>query len=177
MLKLVKPDLIYYEQYNEMMKEWREDGSRIAPWFLDKPCESLDSFYELIRNLDDIEKGMVDKQFSSSSSYFVIDENDKLIGATRLAHYLTIDGLNTWGHIGYGVRPSERRKGYATEMLKLTLEEGRNRYHINEFLLGAYETNIASVKTIEKCNGNFYRTVVDQSCDGRNKIIKQYWVK
>ena len=74
-----------------------EDGSRIAPWFLDKPCESLDSFYELIRNLDDIEKGMVDKQFSSSSSYFVIDENDKLIGATRLAHYLTIDGLNTWG--------------------------------------------------------------------------------
>ena len=54
MLKLVKPDLIYYEQYNEMMKEWREDGSRIAPWFLDKPCESLDSFYELIRNLDDI---------------------------------------------------------------------------------------------------------------------------
>lgn len=67
MLKLVKPDLIYYEQYNEMMKEWREDGSRIAPWFLDKPCENLDSFYELIRNLDDIEKGMVDKQFSSSS--------------------------------------------------------------------------------------------------------------
>ena len=62
-------------------------------------------------------------------------------------------------------------------MLKLTLEEGRNRYHINEFLLGAYETNIASVKIIEKCNGNFYRTVVDQSCDGRNKIIKQYWVK
>ena len=45
MLKLVKPDLIYYEQYNEMMKEWREDGSRIAPWFLDKPCESLDSFF------------------------------------------------------------------------------------------------------------------------------------
>ena len=51
----------------------------------------------------------------------VIDENDKLIGAASLRHYLTVEGLNTWGHIGYGVRPTERKKGYGTEMLRLML--------------------------------------------------------
>ena len=38
-----------------------------------------------------------------------------------------VEGLNTWGHIGYGVRPSERKKGYATQMLKLTLEEAKKK--------------------------------------------------
>lgn len=174
MLKLVKPDLMYYNKYNQMMEEWIKDGSRIAPWFLDKPCETIEEFYRLVRNLDNAEKGILDEKFSATSSFFVIDESNKLIGATRLAHYLTVAGLNSFGHIGYGVRPSERRKGYATEMLRLTIEEGKNKYHINEFLLGTHEDNIASIKTIEKCGGIFENNVIDRQ---DNKIIKRYWIK
>ena len=59
---------------------------------------------------------------ASSSSYFVVDEDGKLIGATSLRHYLTVEGYHSWGHIGYGVRPGERRKGYAVQMLRMMLD-------------------------------------------------------
>ena len=38
------------------------------------------------------------------------DESDILLGASNLRHYLTDEGLKFWGHIGYGIRQSERRK-------------------------------------------------------------------
>lgn len=50
-----------------------------------------------------------------SSTYFVIDENDELIGMCNIRHkfndYLIETGI---GHVGYGVRPTKRRRGYAT---------------------------------------------------------------
>ena len=76
-------------------------------------ASSIEEFAELIRLLDNCGHGIVDKRFATTSSYFVIDENGKLIGAASLRHYLTVEGYQTWGHIGYGVRPGERRKGYA----------------------------------------------------------------
>ena len=41
-LYLAKPDLVYFEQFNEMMKEWCESGTQIAPWFLDEPFEAME---------------------------------------------------------------------------------------------------------------------------------------
>ena len=40
MIYLVKPDLTYYEKYNDMMQEWTLSNTQIAPWFLDKPLKS-----------------------------------------------------------------------------------------------------------------------------------------
>ncbi|MBQ9950996.1 MAG: hypothetical protein IJO98_02510, partial [Clostridia bacterium] len=77
-LCLVKPDLYFFEQYNDMMREWCESGTRIAPWFLDEPLESIDDFAKLIQRLDDCENGILDKRFSSTTSYFVVDENFRL---------------------------------------------------------------------------------------------------
>lgn len=170
-LFLVKPDLTYYEQYNEMMIEWCESKTHIAPWFLDEPLESLEKFEQLIRVLDNCEHGIVDKQFSSTSSFFVIDENGKLIGATSLRHYLTVAGYHSWGHIGYGVRPSERRKGYATQMLRMMLEEAKGK-KIYKVLVGAYESNIGSCKTIEKCGGQFENSVC---LENEKEAIRRYW--
>lgn len=73
-LYLVKPDLTYYEQYNEMMAEWGADGTSISPWFLGEPFTSMSDFAGFVRMLDDCEKGIVDKKFASSSSYFVVNE-------------------------------------------------------------------------------------------------------
>lgn len=36
-LYLAKPDLYFFDRYNEMMTEWQASGTQIAPWFLDKP--------------------------------------------------------------------------------------------------------------------------------------------
>lgn len=90
---LVKPDLTYYDKYNEMMREWCDSNTQIAPWFLDKPFNSIEEFAEFIQMLDETELGNQDKKFCSATSYFVIDESDRLIGAASLRHYLTVEGL------------------------------------------------------------------------------------
>ena len=171
-LYLVKPDLTYFEQYNEMMSEWCDSNTQIAPWFLNEPIDTLEEFAKFIRMLDDCEHGIVDKKFCATTSYFVIDENDRLIGATSLRHYLTYEGFQAWGHIGYGVRPSERLKGYATSMLKMMLEQAKQ-YRIYKVLIGVHEGNIGSWKVVEKCGGILENTVHIPN-DG--EAIRRYWI-
>ena len=157
-LYLVKPDLIYKTQ--------------IAPWFLDTKTLSLDEFARFVRMLDDCEHGIVDPQYSATSSYFVVDEADRLIGAASLRHYLTVEGLRTWGHIGYGVRPSERRKGYAVQILHMMLDRAKQR-GIYRVLLGVHEGNVASWKTVERCGGVLENVVhIEQG----EEPIRRYWI-
>lgn len=47
-LYLVKPDLVYYEKYNDMMSEWCASKTQIAPWFLDSTIMSIDEFAQFI---------------------------------------------------------------------------------------------------------------------------------
>lgn len=171
-LYLVKPDLVYFNQYNDMMNEWLLSGTQIAPWFLDKQFSTIESFEEFIRMLDQYENSNISNEYSSTTSYFVVDEDGCLVGGASLRHYLTVKGYNTWGHIGYGVRPSERGKGYATEILKLVLFEARKK-HIYRVLVGAHEDNIASRRVIEKCGGIFDNIVEDRDS---NKKICRYWI-
>jgi predicted acetyltransferase len=173
-LRLVKPDLYFFDAYNDMMREWCESGTQISPWFLNEPFDSIDAFAKFIQMLDDCEHGILDKRFCSTTSYFVIDESGRLIGAPSLRHHLTVDGLNTWGHIGYGVRPSARMKGHATEILRLMLEECKSR-HFWRVLIGAHADNIASCRVIEKNGGILENTVADPDHPG--KTINRYWIE
>lgn len=171
-LYLVKPDLIYREKYNDMMAEWGESKTQIAPWFLDTKTLSLDEFARFVRMLDDCEHGIVDPKYSATSSYFVVDEADRLIGAASLRHYLTVEGLRTWGHIGYGVRPSERRKGYAAQILNMMLDRAKQR-GIYRVLLGVHEGNVASWKTVERCGGVLENLV---HAEQDEEPIRRYWI-
>ena len=158
-LYLAKPDLTFHAAYNEMMEDWIASGSHIAPWFL-MGIMSFEDFAVHVRRLDLASYGIVSEGNSSTTSYFVIDENGRLIGAASLRHYLTPKGLQTWGHIGYGVRPSERRKGYAVQILRMMLEKACE-HGLYDVRLGAYADNIGSRKTIEKCGG----VLIDQRPD------------
>lgn len=170
-LYFVKPDLVYFEQYHEMYKEWQTESEHINPWFFKTKCETLEDFAAFIQMLDHYENANVDEQYASQTSYFVVDDNDRLIGGASLRHYLTVDGYNYGGHIGYGVRPSERRKGYGTEILKLALMQAK-KLKIHKVLLTALETNISSNKVIQKCGGIFENKVKDSD----NSIINRYWI-
>ena len=126
-----------------------------------------------IRRVNEVEKGENLGEYASSSTYWLYDEkNNKIIGASNLRHYLTEDGKKLWGHIGYGIRPSERKKGYATKLLKMTLEEAKNK-KIDKVLLGAYTGNIGSWKTMEKCNGKYENTVIEEET---GLPVKRYWI-
>lgn len=83
-----------------------------------------------------------------------------------------MENYGTWGHIGYGVRPSERRKGYAVQILKMMLEEAKQR-KMRRVMAASYTSNTGSVKVIERCNGRLENIVDDP--DEKGETIRQYW--
>lgn len=173
MLRLIKPDSKYYIQYKEMMDEWSESKTRISPWPLDLKYDTKEDFKNMIKRVEEVEQGENLDGYAPSTTYWLYDDNqDKIIGASNLRHYLTEEGYKTWGHIGYGIRPSKRRKGYGAKLLKMTLEEAKNK-GIGRILLGSYEDNIASWKTMEKCGAEFEKIVIEEQTGLQ---IKRYWI-
>lgn len=110
---------------------------------------------------------IADDEWGKYYLYLVFD-NDKLIGLLNIRYNLTDELRNQYGDIGYGVRPSERKKGYATKMLKYALDVCKEKNMI-DVILGCYENNYGSNKTIQKNNGVLYRN------DYEEKILNDNW--
>ena len=105
-----------------------------------------------------------------ATTYFAFF-GDKIVGTIQIRHCLNDYLLHTYGHIGYGVRPSERCKGYATQMLALALVKCRE-MGIESVLISCDKNNIGSAKTILKNGGIFEKEFVED--DGT--IVQQYWI-
>ena len=164
-----------------MLYEWLADeessgsamGHRLAPWTLHLPFESEEDFAALIFRCEEVERGENIGDFSPSSTWWLYDEErDKLIGVTNLRHWLNQKDGQIWGHIGYGIRPSERRKGYAALALQAMLTEAKV-LGVPAVLLAAYSSNIGSWKTMECCGARFLRTILEDPADP-NSEIRQY---
>ncbi|MCL2060793.1 MAG: GNAT family N-acetyltransferase [Oscillospiraceae bacterium] len=97
----------------------------------------------------------------------------KIVGMLQIRHKLNERLLKTYGHIGYGVRPSERRKGYATQMLAAALVICRDEMGIEKVLISCDKKNIGSAKTILNNGGALHREFVD--VDG--STVQQYWIE
>ena len=90
------------------------------------------------------------------SETYILMDNTKVIGMLNIRYTLDEEKVQIYGHIGYGIRPTERKKGYATYLLKEALTKCKNK-GLKEVILGCFEDNIASNKTILKNNGVLYK--------------------
>jgi predicted acetyltransferase len=106
----------------------------------------------------------------TSSVYFVM-ENSGIIGTVSIRHYLNDSLKMAGGHIGYGIRPCERRKGYGTKMLALALEECR-KLGLEKVLITCDKENIGSAKVITKNGGIFEREVIEEN----GNILLHFWI-
>lgn len=93
-------------------------------------------------------------------------------GAVNIRHRLSEFLFNAAGHIGYGIRPSERRKGFATVLLQLSLIEAK-KLGIEDVLVVCDAGNVGSEKTIINNGGKPDTDFIED--DGN--IIKRYWIK
>lgn len=93
--------------------------------------------------------------------YLVFNDNEKLVGLLNIRFDMSNELRKKYGDIGYGVRPSERRKGYATKMLEYALKVCKEK-QMKEVILGCYEYNIGSNKTIIKNGGILYKTITEE---------------
>ena len=93
-----------------------------------------------------------------TDTYFAFDENGRLVGVIDLRHELNTF-LKDFGHCVYSVRPTERRKGYATQMLAL-IKERATEIGMEKLQLSVERDNEPSVKTIVKNGGKYERSFV-----------------
>ena len=112
--------------------------------------------------------------WAPSLTYFLIRENDnKIIGMTNLRYNITNDLLEKGAsHIGYGIRPTERRKGYNKINLYLGLLE-EQRLGENKVYLMCAANNIGSNKTITALDGILEKTEIDK---WDNELTNYYWI-
>jgi len=168
-LKLVKPSIKYEIQYVEMMKEWQSSGEEIVPSSIRK---DYSDFNKMIQEFINEENGIVLEGKVAATTYWGYDdETGKIVGAVNIRHYLNESLLLNGGHIGDGVRPSERRKGYATEMIKLALEKCKE-LGLEKALMVCYKDNIGSVKSITKNGGILENEIPAEG----GKIDQRYWI-
>lgn len=165
-LRLVKLAPKYRRQLTEMMEEWYASGEKIIPYSIRKV--DYRDFDRYLNNLDVQEPS---PNLVPDSTFFCLDrERDIFVGAVNIRHYLNERLLLSGGHIGDGVRPSERRKGIATKMIALALEECR-KLGIDRVLMVCDKDNIGSAKSIRN-NGGILENEIEE--DGM--IQQRYWI-
>ncbi|MDE6656448.1 MAG: GNAT family N-acetyltransferase [Anaeroplasmataceae bacterium] len=112
--------------------------------------------------------------YAKSLQYGLFDQENRLLGLIQIRLELKGYLIEFGGHIGYCVRPSERRNGYAKTMLNLALDICKQ-MGLDKVLITCLEKNIASAKTIEACGGIFEKIVFDDK--NYQAFMKRYWIE
>lgn len=125
------------------------------------------------RTSDNADPNMPHSGWVRADTFFAVRrEDDRVVGMVDIRHCLGTPFLvKVGGHIGYGVRPSERRKGYATAILGMALDHART-LGLPRVMLSCYGDNAGSRRTILRWGGKREREFVHT--DG--KMIEVYWI-
>lgn len=166
-LQLVKLSGDYRTQLSDMMAEWLSAEQNFSPWSIRK-----NDYRDFDRYLEHLELKEPKDGRVPDSVFFCLDlDRNIFVGAVNIRHYLTPFLLFTGGHIGDGIRPSERRKGYATAMIGLALDECRT-LGIPWVLMTCDKANIGSAKSIIRNGGVLENEVINEE----GVLEQRYWI-
>lgn len=160
--RLVKPS----EEYIQQISAYRNEFADCLDWMhgsgglmhIEDPVQWLDH----LQNRENAETVFI----------YVRQSDGKIVGMINIRHTHT-EPLNTFGgHVGYSVCPSERKKGYATGMLRAALPHCRE-IGLTRVLLTAGLENTGSRKTILKNGGIYEATVISPK---HHIPVERYWI-
>ena len=166
---LIDPAVELDEEYRAFIAEF-DDGPGMGGG---RRIKDDETFAQFVRRLMDGAAGIgIPDDHVPCNVYWLVRGN-RVLGNCSLRHRLTERLRDYGGHIGYSVRPSERRKGYGTLMLRLALAKARQR-GIARVLVTCDKDNIASARVIQANGGVLDSEGVDPH-DG--KPTQRYWIE
>lgn len=169
-LRLEKPKADFRDSCRGLVREFLESGEPLVPFPLTFPHDDFPAF---LARLDACARGEgLPEGFVPHSTYWLVRNDVEVVGVSNLRHRLT-DALRVeGGHIGYGVRPSARRRGFATHLLRHTLDRARA-MGVSEVLLTCGKGNEASLRAILR-NGGVYHS--EDLVSSRGEVVQRYWI-
>ena len=168
---LIRPAGEYASQIIEYRQEFLDAGDSMDGTGPLRRFENPEEYIKICAEYEDTTT--VPSHLVPATQFFFIRKSDnKLVGMIQIRHRFN-DYLEKYaGHIGYSVRPSERRKGYAKEMLRMTLPFCRE-IGIDKVMITCIDGNIGSEKTI-LANGGVYEYTIHEP--NENKDLKRFWI-
>ncbi|MCZ8518142.1 MULTISPECIES: GNAT family N-acetyltransferase [Paenibacillus] len=169
-VRLVEPSWDLREAYVSFYEEWLQSGEPMVPWVLKRDPYA---YGDMLQFLADGERPeLAAPNFVPHSTYWLLDESGRVAGAANIRHSLNEKLLRSGGHIGYGIRPSDRGRGYATKMLELSVGRARD-LGIGRVLVICDKTNGASERVILKNGGSFESEYTEE--DGN--VVRRFWIE
>lgn len=145
-LKLIDPTPELATEFRAMAAEWREAGE-------DRFKEAFGDFAAYVAALENGRRATdLRPNTVPGSTFWLVADGNRVVGTSRLRYCLAPPLEKEGGHIGYDIRPSERRRGLGTTLLSLTLEKARA-LGLQEVLLTCDSDNVGSSRIIEKNGG------------------------
>lgn len=169
-VRLLSPTADLQSEYLSFYQEWKDSGENMVPWVISTDPSDFDGMIRFL--LDNQKEDNLPERWVPSSTYWLISEDKKVIGAVNIRHRLNENLMNRGGHIGYGIRTSERRKGYATKLLALSLEKAKE-LGIKKALVTCDESNIASAKTIVNNGGVRDTDFIEEN----GNVVLRFWIE
>jgi len=169
-MKLVLPSVEYEQSFRGYLEELKNLGRS-------KTEMDSERLFKLSKDFDDFTQKLragaagkfLPKGYVPHTMYWLVD-GDKFIGGVDIRHTLTPHLLNVGGPIGYAIRPTERKKGYGSNILKLALEKAKE-LGITKVRITCDTHNIGSTKIIEKNGG-----VLDDVAETPDGPKRRYWI-
>lgn len=173
---LVEPSEVYAEQIREYRQDFLDTGSSMDG------CGPLRRYEDPITYISESKKylnpeTLPDGTVIATQFLYVRKADMRLVGMIQIRHYFN-DYLSKYGgHIGYSVKPSERRKGYATSMLNAVLPYCKE-IGLEKILISCIDGNIGSEKAILNNGGVYESTVYEPRRKFRMKRnkLKRFWI-
>ena len=162
-LELVRPSLELEAAYHECEADFQRAGET----FLGTAGMNYPRFVERCQNFEQVDAGKVPQL-----DFFLLRDGVTILGWSGLRLWLNPSLEDIGGHIGYRIRPTERRKGYGTRILAMTLAEARQ-HGLRDALLTCDSDNTGSRRIIERNGGQLASESVSPQS---GVLVARYWI-
>lgn len=170
LLDLIAPTLDLREDFVAMAREYMRLGNDREQALFRQAMADVPAY---LRLLEERAAGrmLLDGQVPYHT-YWLVRDGRTIVASSTLRHYLTPALRIEGGHIGYGTRPGERRKGYGRLICERTLQKARQR-GLSRVLLTCNTENTASMRIIQSCGGQ----LEGESLSPRTgKPVSRFWI-